>query len=351
MKTDYLVVGQGICGTFLSWYLEQGKQDFLVIDNALPSTPSKVASGVINPITGRILATTWLAETLLPFTWNAYEQLGITIGADIIKEYEIISFPSTQQMKEAHEKRIGEYNSYIQPALNNYPSFNYLYNSYSISPVWLVDLHPILNNWRNFLQSANKLTETFFDVNELKIEPDCIQYKDITAKKIIFCNGTEAFSYSFWKNLPYADNKGEALIADVPELSRDHIYKIGSLVMVPWYNNQWWIGSSYEREFESAAPTDAFRKYAENQVAGCLRVPFKITGHLAGIRPANMERRPFVGLHPHYPSVGILNGMGTKGCSLAPYFANQFVKYLVKAEPIDPLADVGRFSKVLKRET
>jgi hypothetical protein len=39
--------------------------------------------------------------------------------------------------------------------------------------------------------------------------------------------------------------------------------------------------------------------------------------------------------------------MGTKGCSLAPYFANQLAQYLVHQSPIDPLADVIRFRKIL----
>jgi glycine/D-amino acid oxidase-like deaminating enzyme len=51
-----------------------------------------------------------------------------------------------------------------------------------------------------------------------------------------------------------------------------------------------------------------------------LKVPFKIIDHKASVRPANIERRPFVGFHPTLKNIGILNGMGTKGCSLAPIF-------------------------------
>jgi glycine/D-amino acid oxidase-like deaminating enzyme len=78
-------------------------------------------------------------------------------------------------------------------------------------------------------------------------------------------------------------------------------------------------------------------------------MPFETVEHLAAVRPANMERRPFVGLHPISSSVGILNGMGTKGCSLAPYFAKQLTDHLVDQTPILPLADVQRFSKILSR--
>jgi hypothetical protein len=53
-------------------------------------------------------------------------------------------------------------------------------------------------------------------------------------------------------------------------------------------------------------------------------------------------------MHPHHPQIGILNGMGTKGCSLAPYFASQFVSHLTKKSSILPEANVDRFSRLLK---
>jgi hypothetical protein len=41
--------------------------------------------------------------------------------------------------------------------------------------------------------------------------------------------------------------------------------------------------------------------------------------------------------------------MGTKGYSLAPYFANQLVNHLCFGEKITPEADVSRFRKILTR--
>jgi hypothetical protein len=47
--------------------------------------------------------------------------------------------------------------------------------------------------------------------------------------------------------------------------------------------------------------------------------------------------------------VGIFNGMGAKGCSLAPYFARQLTRLLVHGEPVMAEVDVQRFKKVLSR--
>jgi glycine/D-amino acid oxidase-like deaminating enzyme len=74
-----------------------------------------------------------------------------------------------------------------------------------------------------------------------------------------------------------------------------------------------------------------------------------VLGHKAAIRPATLERRPFLGFHPRYPAIGILNGMGTKGTSLAPFFANQLAQNIVYNFPVSPEADVHRFSRILSK--
>jgi len=58
MMTDVLIIGQGICGTFLSWWLEQKGLSFIVIDEERPYTASRAAAGLINPVTGRRIVKT-----------------------------------------------------------------------------------------------------------------------------------------------------------------------------------------------------------------------------------------------------------------------------------------------------
>ena len=111
----------------------------------------------------------------------------------------------------------------------------------------------------------------------------------------------------------------------------------------------YWIGSNYLWEFPDDQPTGQFRKQTELLLKTWLKVPFKIVDHKASVRPANIERRPFVGFHPTYKNVGILNGMGTKGCSLAPYFAKQLTDHLIYKKEILPEADIKRFTKILTR--
>jgi glycine/D-amino acid oxidase-like deaminating enzyme len=353
MEFDYIIIGQGICGTFLSWNLLKAGKKILVIDEPQKFSSTKVASGIINPVTGRRVVTTWMIEGLLPFAWNAYSNIGNDIDETVIEQKNTIAFPPSVQMLQTYEKRSDEENSFIQSFKEReeqfHEYFNFVFHTYTINPTYLVYLHLLLNGWRKKLVESNSLLEEKFDDTQLIANEDSVQYKNITAKKIMFCNGVNTYQNNYWKNLPYVFNKGQALIADIPNLPANHIYKYGAATLAPWYKNLWWIGSSYENDFTKMEPTEDFYNSTVTSLKSILKIPFTIKEHIASLRPAVIERRPFVGLHPDHPSIGILNGMGTKGCSLAPYFAHQLTQQLVNNITIDPLADVKRFHRLLSR--
>lgn len=349
-EIDFLIIGQGISGTFLSYHLLKAGKSIAVIDDNTPFTASKVASGVINPVTGRRIVRTWMIEELLPFSMQEYTALENTLGVSLVKESNLLDFHPSQQMKEAFEKRLDEEQKYLhQTNEHDWKNiFNFHFGVGEVSPCLLIDINSLLISWRNELIKQNILIEETFIPKHLVVDEETITYKNITANKIIFCDGVNGINNLFFKNLPYSANKGEAVIARIPGLDTAHIYKQGFSI-VPWKEDFFWIGSTYEWNFSDALPTPAFKNKVAGFLSYFLKTPFEIVDHIASVRPANMERRPFVGLHPKLKAVGILNGMGTKGCSLAPFFAKQFSDFLVEGKPIAPEADVKRFEKILAR--
>ncbi|NOT51549.1 MAG: FAD-binding oxidoreductase [Chitinophagaceae bacterium] len=352
MHADFLIVGQGISGTWLSYYLQKKGKSFIVIDNNYSNAPSRVAAGIINPVTGRRHATVWLANELLPFAWNAYNELGRSLGIRAISQKNIIDFFPSAQMRLSFTERVNEKTNYVSiPADEKrfLDHFNYDLGFGEISPVYTSHLENILPAWRKQLLEKNLLLEEEFVISELERKKKGIQYKNITADKIIFCDGPGCANNPWFEKLPFAPNKGEALTLHIKDLPPANIYKRG-LTLAPLSTpGHWWIGSAYEWDFTNADPTEAFRSKAISLLREWLKLPFEVTGHFASLRPATLERRPFVGLHPLQPNICILNGMGTKGCSLAPFFARQLVDHLVHDKQIYPDADVNRFQKILSR--
>lgn len=349
-KVDIIILGQGLSGTFLSYYLTKAGKKVLVIDENRNNTASKVASGVINPVTGRRIVRTWRIEELLPFARQSYTELGQELGVSVLNETAVLDFHPSNQMKEAFDKRLGEKEEYLHAVAEDWSRyFNYIYGIGKISPCLLVNINAILTNWRAVLEADESLLEEQFD-HELLTVADKVSYKNYEADTLVFCDGVAGQENRYFHNLPFAFNKGEALILEINDLPHDYIYKQGTSI-VPWQDGLFWVGSSYQWDFDDDKPTEIFRQRIVNQLKFWLRSDFKVLDHLASVRPANIERRPFVGLHPNFPNIGILNGMGTKGCSLAPFFAKQFADHITAGSPIYPDADVKRFERVLNRNT
>ena len=348
---NYLILGQGLCGTLLTHRLMQAGKSFVVIDNDRPLTASKVASGVINPVTGRRIVRTWRIEELLPFAWNTYQELEKELNTRLVTQCNILDFYNSHQMQEAFENRLPDEPEYLgRPEAPDYwrRFFHFLFGIGEVHPCLLVDMQELLTRWRQVLQQKKQLVQDEFTWAECVIGKHEVRYKNIVAEKVICCEGVAGFDNPYFKNLPYSRMKGEALIVSIPGLPRTNIYKQG-INIVPWRNDLFWIGSTYEWDFTDLSITPAWRKRVEEQLSYWLRLPFKVVDHIASERPANMERRPFVGLHPTEPRVGIFNGMGAKGCSVAPLFAKQLTDHLVHGTPIYPDADVVRFAKSLAR--
>lgn len=351
MQYDVIIVGQGISGTFLSYFLEKAGKRILVIDNAEPGSPSRTSAGIINPVTGRRVVTVWKVDEILPFAWNAYTAIGNLCGIEAISRKDIIDFFPNPFMRESFLKKERESNKYIQtsPGEKWEPHFSFEFGCGTISPVYRAHVEALLPAWqRHLLENNSLLTETF-DHLHLQHTADGVVYKDIRAGKIIFCDGATGVNNGFFQLLPFAPNKGEALIVEVTGLPAENIYK-KSILLAPLQGagkDIFWCGSNYVWDFEDVNPSREFRQTTEATLSRWLKVPFKTIDHLAAVRPATIERRPFVGFHPIYKNIGLLNGMGTKGSSLAPFLASHLADHLLLGTPILPEVDIHRFQRML----
>ncbi len=352
MQLDYLIVGQGLCGTWLSYYLQKAGAAVLVIDAGFARSASAAASGIMNPITGKRLARQWMADTMLPFASGAYGEMGRALNMPLAAELPIHTFFSTaeeaaffeQKAEGAHEDLLS-YN----PRMAEEEHFNYHYGTGSIYPALLVDVPRLLQGWRAILSAKSALLEERFDWGQCAMQPGGVVYKNLHAKAVIDCSGAASAANPMFSRLPFAPNKGEAIVASIPGLPRNAIYKYDRLSIVPWRDDHFWIGSTFDWDFQDELPTAAFRQKAESTLRNWLRLPYELHEHFAAVRPATVTRDAFAGMHPQYRQAGILNGMGSKGCSLAPFLAHNLAEHLINGTALIPQTDLSRYARTLSR--
>ncbi len=339
MEYDYLIVGQGLSGTLLAHFLTERKQTVLVIDEKNPHSASRVAAGIINPITGRRIVKSWRIDEFLPFAKQTYEQLEELLDLRFFYNRNIIralhnnkqendwvlrsEFPGVQQYV-LDQADASEYGPIVQPVF----AWGELQKSAQ------VNIGQLISHYRQHLQENNQLLEEKFDYSALKLEDNRVQYQSLSARKVVFCEGYQSEFNPYLSHLDHLPAKGEVLIIKIPNFNPSKIAKLKTF-LVPLGDDLFWTGSSYIWEFEDGKPTPKGKADLIEKLEQTLKVPYEIIEHKSGIRPVFKDRRPKVGTHPNHPQIAMLNGLGTKGASLGPYWANHLVDHLVDGTVID----------------
>jgi glycine/D-amino acid oxidase-like deaminating enzyme len=344
---DFIIVGQGIAGSLLAYELIKAKRVVLIVDAAEDGTCSHTGAGIMHPVTGRRLVKQWKADTLIPFAKNKYCELESETGKDFFYELPILEMYTSIKNRNDWAGRSCEqgFADYLgeeidAAALQKY--FNTDSGGILINGSGYVDMHKMLDAMREYFREQKAYRQTSYVEGDAVSEEGFVRWKDTVAPKIIYCTGRNVMDSKYFKHLPFIPAKGEILDIYSEELPQDYIVN-REMYILPVCDHHFRVGATYEWDFANDLPTESAREKIEEFLKKFLKVKYEITGHKASIRPATQDRRPFIGMHPEYPEVGVFSGLGTKGAMLAPYYAKQFANFLVTGKRIDEEVSVERF--------
>jgi glycine/D-amino acid oxidase-like deaminating enzyme len=348
---DFIIVGQGIAGSMLSWFLMKDNQQILVIDKFNPSSATHVAPGVTNPITGRKFVKTWLADELIPFantTYNQFEELfqdTLLHPLSIIKLFDSVKAQNDWSVRSA----MPGYDAYLknEQVINLDPEkVKNDFGGFEINGSTKLDASKFLIHYRRLLQQKELLLDESFNFEALELHDGFVVYQGKKARRIIFCEGANAINNPYFKFLPFQLAKGECLVLKIDDFYADRVIS-GEVGILPTFINkdEYFMGATHEWHFDDDLPSEKGKNELLGNLSTVLNAPYQILQHRSAIRPTVKDRRPFLGFHPEYKNVGIFNGMGTKGLSLAPFFARHFMQHLVNGTPLMKEVDIKRVLK------
>ena len=344
---DYVIVGQGLAGTLISWFLRQKGKSFFVIDNSHFQAASNIAAGIINPITGRKYVKSWRIEQFLPFAKSTYTEMAEFLSTRfahpklIYRGLYSIQDENTWEARKSDEIA-GQYIVDHPKTIEYKGKINGIMSYGVLKGGMQVQLPVIIKKYQEYLKSDALILEEKFDYNELALHSDGIDYKHISAKHIIFSEGYQAQFNPYFNYLPFEAAKGDLLIIKIKDRPFENILR-HKVFIAPIDEEHYWVGSDYRWKFEDDSPDPTKMEELIATLDKILNVPYEIVKHIAGIRPCVKGRRPFLGRHPKYEVMSIFNGLGTKGASLGPFWANHMINHLVDGEPLDNDVDISRF--------
>jgi len=325
----------------------------LIINKDLPGASSKVAAGVVNPVTGKRLVKSWIINELNQSSDAFYTQIELLSKQTFFHKKDILRvFKNYQEQNDFISKSSeAAYENYLKEESDE-SVLQYLENDFgsgTIAQSACLDAGLFLDAAKNILQKKASFIDNEFSFDELEIN-NPIVWKNISAaiscKSIIFCEGYRMKDNPLFNYLPLAPLKGEFLLIRADGLPRTKMIKKG-VIIVPYKENLFWIGSTYDREELSLKNTESGVQGLKTKLASVLNTPYTVEETGFGIRPTVVDRRPLIGEHPQHKNVFVFNGLGSKGVSLAPFFAQHFVDYLEHNGELMKEVDIKRHEKYL----
>ncbi|GIV29938.1 MAG: hypothetical protein KatS3mg028_1004 [Bacteroidia bacterium] len=154
---DCIIVGQGIAGTVLAYTFLQHKKTPLVFNAEEFPSASQVAGGIFNPLTGKNLVKTWLADDLFPFLHTFYREMEDVLGEQFVHSTPIYRpFRSIEEQNEWIAKSaLPEFKSYLNTAVaeEQYrPDIQSPYGGIETLQAGWIELPKLLRAFRCFLE-------------------------------------------------------------------------------------------------------------------------------------------------------------------------------------------------------
>jgi glycine oxidase len=345
---DFLVIGQGLAGTMLASFLKLAGVRVVLVDEVQPESATRVAAGLMNPVTGRNIVKSWRIDEILPFAIQYYRVLEQRIGISIMRENSIIRALHSIDEENIWLERCADagYKAYLsdKQVADKLPSWVRAAHSYGeIRGAAQVDVGLLADTLREIWKNEGILIEETLNLRKLKVTSSEVSYGNIEAKKVIFCDGSWGKANPWFGYLPLKGDKGEVLIV---KLHTDMPLKYNlkhHLFVVPRQDGTFWVGSNYVSSFQNALPSTQGRAWLEENLRRTVNCSYEVIGHMAAVRPTVSDRRPLLGQHPQHSNLYIFNGLGTKGASLAPFWARHMVTHLLGLSALDPEVDIKRF--------
>ncbi len=324
-----------------------------MFDEPQKNRASSVAAGLFNPITGKFLKQTWMAEKIFPILFQFYKE-----AEELLQQRFFYPMPiyrpfisieeQNEWMAESDKHQLKKFIAKIHTSSTFNDQVRDPFGGVITNFSGYVDTVTLMSAVKDFLIRKNAYQEIYFDPEKLKIQKEKIRYDEMEAANIIFCDGVGSKANPFFNWLPIRSLKGETLTISLTE-RLEVIFNRGVYIVPTKIKNLYTAGATYNPTDASEEVSVAARIELEEKLKALIKIPFMVDHQNWGIRPTTPDRRPVLGPHPEFKNLIIFNGLGTKGVSLAPYFSGVLAQWLDHQTEMPIEVNIERFKSLYSK--
>ena len=330
-KIDYLIVGQGIAGSSFAWNLFLNKKNFLIVDKEKTETASNAAMGVYNPITGRRHAETWNAEILFKDLEFFYTKVEKILKTKILFKKKILRHYKSNKDQNEWNSRLAnpKYKKYLLKEVEN---------GVITTKSGYLNVTKYLSETKKYFKRIKRYKKYNIDKNDISVRNKIASVTGFDTKNIVMSIGIDEKNSGKFSYLPLNEVSGNSIIIKSKYYTKYIINR--GISIVPIQDGHLHVGSTYHNGNEDKGIDDLL-----NKTLKITKKKYTLVSKKFGIRPASKDRRPMIGRHPKIDNLYIINGLGSKGVSQAPYCSKQLFDYIENRNKINREINIKRFNK------
>tara|TARA_B110000483_G_scaffold1258_1_gene1456 strand:- start:926 stop:2017 length:1092 start_codon:yes stop_codon:yes gene_type:complete len=351
MNYDFLIVGQGITGSIVAFQLKKNLKKIKLIESDKPNTSSKVAAGIVHPISLKRCNLSWRGKEFFEFSNAFYKEINFESRIELYKPYKLLRiFASFEEQNNWIGKTNNEIYSNIL-TLNNKELINVKnkFGSGVVEHCSRLNVNDFLNFISCSFLNTEVLKKELFKAKELKLKNNKFHYKGDIYSKVIMCDGVNALKTPMFNYLPIIPNKGE-LLKVFSNILPPQIINCG-IFSLPETKNIFTVGSTYSNEDLKNNVTIDAKEYLMKKLNKIIEIDgIEVIDQKFGFRPTTLDRKPFIGEHPIIKNLYTVNGMGSKAILMAPLLVRELLNYIYQKKPLDSIVDINRYAKNISNE-
>lgn len=323
MDETLAIIGQGLAGSCLAWHLHWRGRRFTLHDDRREGAASRVAAGMINPVTGKNYSAGWRHAEFLAEAEDFYAKVAQATGRAVWFPQPVIRLVTAAEWPKVQAKRAA---AELAPWIERVEE--------AAGGDWSAAV-VLRGGGRVAVREFCEATAEYFGVSERAPEAG-------VGVRRVFCEGAAGLIAGRLGRHRCA--KGEILTLRSPATGRG-IRIGGGGWLVPLGEGIFKCGATYTWDVLDGRPTEEGRRAVERIAARLLDAPFEVTGHEAGVRPIVRRSQPVIGpLADEGGAAAVFNGLGSKGSLYAPGVAARLASWLADGGEIDAELDVRKLT-------
>lgn len=339
-----LIIGQGLAGTALAWRLWERGVPFTIVDRDEPVTSSKVAAGLITPITGMRLTVSWRYDVFYPEALRFYRACGRRLGQRFFFPRGYVRLLKNEKEVAKWEKRRGDPD--LQAFLHRKPLkmsadvIRQPENGFQQRHAAWLDTNAYLDGSRRFFEAAGAWMAADVEPGCVRDYAKCVTWNGQEFSHVIWAQGWRGAGHPLFDWMPFQSALGTILTVKADLQGERRILNRGCWVL-PRGDGTLRAGSTYEWTFDDPPTASAVQVQGlERTLGSLLSVPTEVLATQTAVRPIIKNCQALMGTHPTHPRVAFLNGLGSKGSLRAPWLARHLIEHLLDGTALDPELDL-----------